>query len=818
MLFVDVIIPLSVPNLFTYAVDLSKSHEVEVGKRVVVPFGGNRLYTAIIRKIHQVEPQEYKAKQVEFVLDEAPIIKENQLRFWEWIAEYYMAPIGDVMQMALPSGFKLVSETKILLNSEHPDMDALDDKEYLVTEALLIQPILTIQEISSILGIKSVHAIIKSLLEKGIVLVEEEVQEKYTAKKEKYIRMGENCLTQNALQKALEELSRAPKQEDCLLSITVQKGFDFESFQIKKSTLTNDWGFGTNIINALKEKQFLEEFEVEVGRFEEFEGEILGIPELSDDQQKAFFEIHEGFSLEKPVLLHGVTGSGKTEIYFHIIKELVSAGKQVLYLLPEIALTTQLVKRLQTVFGEAVGVYHSKFNLNEKVEIWNDVLSNEGRFKVVVGARSSLFLPFSNLGGIIVDEEHESTFKQYDPAPRYHARDAAIYYSAVQKIPMLLGTATPSVESYYNARSNKFHLVELKCRFGGIQMPEILVADVQQERKQKTMRGLFSKLFLDHAKLAFERGQQIILFQNRRGYAPVLECDVCGHVEKCDRCDVSLTYHKTSNILRCHYCGFIREISISCAKCGSVETGFKGSGTEQIEEEFQKLFPKVKIQRMDLDTTRRKNAYEEIIQDFASGQIDVLVGTQMITKGLDFDNVALVGILNADQMLAFPDFRSHERAYQLMTQVAGRAGRRGSRGKVIIQSYNPWHSIIRNVVDYDYHSMYSSEILTRRNFYYPPFFRLIELTFKDKNKDLVEVVADGVTNGIRSELGNKRVLGPEFPVVSRINNLYHKNTLIKIDRDLSVQQAKLIIQKWIDKFKSDKAYRRVRVVADVDPN
>lgn len=818
MLYVDVIVPLSVPNYFTYSVPKEEEKAIQLGIRVVVPFGGKRLYTAVVRRQHSVAPKKYKAKPIEFVLDEVPIVAEQHLKFWDWISDYYMAPIGDVMQMALPSGFKLVSETKILLNAESPNMNDLDDKEYLVTEALMVQPILSIQEISEILGIKTIHPVIKSLLEKDIIQIEEEVQQKYSPKKKKYIRMGNECNNTENFQKALEALSKASRQEDCLLTLSAQKGFNYEDFRVAKTKVTNEWGFNTTIINELKKKHYIEEFEVEVGRIEAFNGTVNVLPELSEDQQRALHEIKEGFAHKRPTLLHGVTGSGKTEVYLHLIQELIDQDQQVLYLLPEIALTTQLVQRLQKVFGEQVGVYHSKFNLNEKVEIWEDIAKGNGRFKVVVGARSSLFLPFQNLGLIIVDEEHETTFKQLDPSPRYHARDAAIYLSAINKFPILLGTATPSIESFYNATSGKYQLVELKKRFGGIQMPEILVADVQKEKKQKLMKGLFSKLFLDHAKKAIENDEQIILFQNRRGYAPILECDVCGHVEKCERCDVSLTYHKHTNILRCHYCGYLKEVSISCGKCGSVETGFKGSGTEQIAEEFQKLFPKARIQRLDLDTTRRKNAYEDIIQSFAGGEVDVLVGTQMITKGLDFDEVSLVGVLNADQMLGFPDFRSHERAFQLMMQVAGRAGRRGKRGKVVIQSYNPWHSIIRNVVDYDYLSMYSSEILNRRNFYYPPFFRLIELTFKHKNKDLVEVVSDGVTQGIRSELGSKRVLGPEFPVVARINLFYHKKTLIKIDRDLSVISAKQIIQKWIDKFKNDKSYRSVRIIPDVDPN
>lgn len=819
MIFVDLIIPLSLPNLFTYFVPEEFEGELTVGKRVVVQFGKSKMYTGIIRTIHNNPPTNYQAKAIEYVLDDSPIVLENHLKLWEWISTYYMANIGDVMQMALPSGFKLVSETKVLLTDVPIDFDLLDDKEYLVVEALQIQPILSLIEISELLGIKSIHPIVKSLLEKEIILIEEEVQKKYKPKTESYIRINSKIYnSEESLSRAFELLSRAPKQEDVLLRLIGLPTFNFTDFKIKKSSFAKQFSLATGNIAKLVEKEILIDELVDSSRILNFDGHVEEMPLLDSKQEIALESVKEGFVQNKPVLLHGVTGSGKTEIYLHLIKKVIDEGKEVLYLLPEIALTAQLINRLQKVFGGAVGIYHSKFNLNEKVEIWNELNKPNGKFKIIIGARSSLFLPFNNLGLIIVDEEHENTYKQYDPAPRYHARDAAVYLSYVNKIPVVLGSATPSIDSYYNAKIGKYHLVELKTRYGGIAMPEIFCADVKEEKKKKIMKGLFSDLLLTHIQEALDNHEQVILFQNRRGYAPMLECDVCGHVEKCVRCDVSLTYHKHSNILRCHYCGYMQQISVSCSACGSVETGFKGSGTEQIQEEFAKLFPKAKLARLDLDTTKRKYAYQDIITDFEDREIDVLIGTQMLTKGLDFEHVSVVGVLNADQMLGFPDFRAFERAYQLMLQVSGRAGRREKRGKVIIQTYNPHHAVIRNVIDYDYLSLYNSEILIRKNFYYPPFFRLITITFKHKNQNLLDAAADGVTSGIKASLAEAAiVLGPEYPSIARINNFYHKKTMIKIPKNVAIVEVKNIIQQWIDKFKNDITYRSVRYNIDVDP-
>ena len=819
MNFADIIIPVSLPNLFTYFIPEELEESIFIGCRVIVPFGKNKLYTGIVKKIHHLPPKEYQAKGIEHVLDNHPIVLQNQLKLWDWIADYYMANIGDVMQMALPSGFKLVSETKILLSDNIVNFDELNDREFLVVEALQIQQLLSIQEISQILGIKSVQPIIKTLLEKGVIWIEEEVQQKFKAKIEDYISLNyQKFPNPESLQNAFQLIKKSAKQEDALLRLISLPTFNYNDFKIKKSSFCKDYQIDSSTVNQLIKKEILIFEAVTTDRIKNYQGNIQEIPVLSEIQNTALIQIKLGFEEQKPVLLHGVTGSGKTEIYFHLIQNALQQNKQVLYLLPEIALTSQLINRLQKVFGNEVGVYHSKFNIHERVEIWNDLLLPNGKFKIIIGARSALFLPFQNLGLIIVDEEHENTYKQFDPAPRYHARDTAIYLSFTQKIPIILGSATPSIDSYYNAKMGKYALVELNKRYGGISMPEIFCADLSKEKKQKTMHGLFSDLLYKEIEKALENKEQVILFQNRRGYAPILECDVCGHVEKCIRCDVSLTYHKHSNLLRCHYCGHMEELSVTCKACGSVETGFKGSGTEQIEEEFAKFFPNAKIARLDLDTTKKKYAYQEIISDFEDAKIDVLVGTQMITKGLDFNKVSVVGILNADQMLSFPDFRSFERAFQLMLQVAGRAGRRDKRGKVIIQSFQPHHSVIKNVMEYDYLSLYNSEILNRRNFYYPPFYRLICITFKHLNKNVLDAAAEGVSSGLRASLKDfALVLGPEYPAISRINNLYHKKTYIKISKKASITDIKSHIHQWINKLKSDNSYKQVRFNIDVDP-
>ncbi len=819
MVFIDVIVPVPLPGLFTYFAEEEIVHQLGVGKRVVVKFGRGKLYTAIIHTIHNNPPKNYQAKAIDFVLDDFPIVDEVQLKMWEWISSYYMCSLGEVMGAALPSGFKLVNETKVLLNeTQKTDLSNLSDKEYLVAEALQIQPVLSLDEISNILGIKSIHKIIKSLYEKNIIVLEDEIKEKYSPKIITFVDWNrQNYPTKESLNSAFELLKSAPKQQDLLLQILGDGDWKIDSFKIKRSQLIKKYNSTSPVVNGLVNKGVFTLTEEEEGRLSSYVGKIENSLELNQEQENAFQAIKKQFEQKDSVLLHGVTGSGKTEVYTKLIMDALAKGERVLYLLPEIALTTQIIKRLQRVFGDKVGVYHSKFNLNERVELWNEMLNPESKYKVILGARSSLFLPLKNLGLIIVDEEHENTFKQFDPAPRYHGRDLALVLSKMHKAKVLLGSATPSVESYFNAKTEKYGLVELTKRYGGIQLPEVQCGDLKGDKKKKRMVSLFTELLKNNMDEALEKGEQIILFQNRRGFAPMLECFTCGHIQQCKRCDVSLTYHKHSNLLRCHYCGYTEKVELTCTACGSVDTNMRGFGTEKIEEEVKKVFPKARVARMDLDTTRGKNSYQNLISKFEDKEVDILVGTQMVSKGLDFNNVSLVGVLNADQMLYYPDFRAFERAYQLMAQVSGRAGRKYKRGKVIIQSHNPHHNTIRDVMDNDYLNMYNSEILNRRNFLYPPFYRLIYLTFRHKERDVLDACCDTFASNLKSEIGNDRVLGPEYPGISRINNLYNKKIMIKAQKSLSIVQIKSKIKYWIDVFKKDSAFKYVRITVDVDP-
>lgn len=820
MVFVDLIIPVPLPNLFTYFVSEELESDLSVGKRVVVRFGRSKYYTALIRNIHSTPPTEYQAKAIEFVLDDDPIVTLHQLKLWDWMKGYYMCAPGDIMNAALPSGFKLISETRVLLNdAEETNLEGLTDQEFLIAEALQIQPILSLEEISSILGLKSIHGIVKTLLEKGVILLEEEVKERYKPKVETFVHLNcDNYPTESSLLDAFNVLKSAPKQEDLLMKIMGRSDFEFSNFKVKRSRLIKEAESTSAALNGLVKKGIIYLTEDTVDRLGKYEGEIQALPILSDDQQKAFNGLQEIHKTKDVALFHGVTGSGKTEVYIQMIQEAIDRGEQVLYLLPEIALTTQIIVRLQKIFGDSVGVYHSKFNLNERVELWNDLLKGEhSKFKIILGARSSLFLPFQKLGLVIVDEEHENTFKQFDPAPRYHGRDLAIVIANMFKAKVVLGSATPSVESYFNAKSGKYGLVELSKRFGGVQLPEVQCGDLKEDKKKKKMISLFTPILKLNIEEALERKEQVILFQNRRGFAPMLECFTCGHVQQCKRCDVSLTYHKHSNLLRCHYCGYVEQVQVTCAACGSVETDLKGFGTEKIEEEVKNVFPAAKVARMDLDTTRGKNAYQNLISQFEDREVDILVGTQMLTKGLDFDNVSLVGVLNADQMLHYPDFRAFERAYQLMAQVSGRAGRKQKRGKVIIQSHNPHHSTIRDVMDNDYLNMYNTELLNRRNFNYPPFYRLISLTFRHKDKNVLDACCEGYAMNIRAAIGEERVLGPEYPSIARINNYYNKKLLIKVEKELSITAIKNSIQHWMNVFRKDPSFKAVRIIVDVDP-
>ncbi|MFH1005018.1 MAG: primosomal protein N' [Bacteroidota bacterium] len=819
--FADVILPFALPNYFTYSVPLELIDNIKVGQRVVVQFGKAKLYTALVYNIHSIKPQLYKAKPIESILDIEPIVNKKQFDFWKWIADYYLCTIGDVMNAALPSGLKLSSETKILLSSMlYASSFKLSEEEILIYETLKQKETLTIDELAEIVNKKSVHTLVKSLLEKGIILVNEKLKEKFKPKIDTYVRLTSYSDNEENLKKIFDKLEKkAFKQLEILMEfIRLSDRYSKTKKEVKKSELLKKSEVSFSVINELVRKNIFEFYEKENTRLAAYESsEESKI--LSEEQQQSLRIIKDEWKNKDVVLFHGVTSSGKTEIYVKLIEETLQQGKQVLYLLPEIALTTQITNRIIKYFGDKIGVYHSRFNENERVEVWNKVLKFQGSdstFQIILGARSAIFLPYSNLGLIIVDEEHDSSYKQFDKSPQYNARDASIMLAKMHGAKVLLGSATPSLESYYNAQKKKYGFVQLLSRFSKIQMPEILVADIKEASKRKQMKSHFSPLLLENIQKALANKEQVILFQNRRGFSPYLECYTCGWIPQCKNCDVSLVFHKTSNQLRCHYCGYSINPPSCCAACGDANIKMKSFGTEKIEEDIQIFFPDASIARMDLDSTRSRFSYQQIISNFEEHNIDILVGTQMVTKGLDFDNVSTVGILHADIMMNFPDFRSHERSFQLMAQVSGRAGRKNKRGKVIIQAYSHQHPIIRHVINNDYSKMYEEELEQRKNFRYPPFYRLIELMVIDKELEKVYRVSDELAKKLKAKFGN-RVLGPEFPLIARMHNKYRKKILLKISRDESVYKAKSILTSLLNELKKEKENNLVRIQIDVDP-
>jgi primosomal protein N' (replication factor Y) len=814
-LFVEVILPLAISRNYTYRVPFEMNDAVAAGKRVVVQFGKSKLYTAIISAISEHAPEKYEAKYIIEILDDRPVVTQRQLQFWHWIAEYYMCNEGEVMNAALPSALKLASETKVMLNREFEyDKASLNDKEYLITEALSIQPELTISDIVKLLGQKTVMPILKTLFEKNIINIAEEVSERYKPRRKTYIILNPVYHHQDSLRELFGILEkRAPKQADAVLAyIKLSR----QQKAISKNELIEESGSGDSSIKSLIEKEvfFAEEKNISRLSYEEDEDAITNFV-LSDAQQLAFQEVKQHFEQKDVVLLHGVTSSGKTQIYIRLIEEMMAKGKQVLYLLPEIALTTHIIERLRIYFGANIGVYHSRFNDNERVEVWQKVLNNE--YKVVLGARSSVFLPFQDLGLIIVDEEHETSYKQYDPAPRYNARDAAIYLANIHQGKVLLGSATPSFETYHNARSNKYGLTELMERFGGVKLPLIEVVSISKEMKQKTMQSHFTSVLMLDMEQALANKEQVILFQNRRGYAPVLMCKVCAYTPKCINCDVSLTYHKHSGKLHCHYCGYKEDTPSVCPACGSTHLEYKGFGTEKVEDELSVLMPEVRLARMDLDTTRSRNSLQTILNNLEEKKIDILIGTQMVAKGLDFADVTVIGIINADSLLKYPDYRANERSYQMLAQVSGRAGRRGKQGKVVIQTYDPSHRVIKQVIENDYADLYVTEMEERKNFKYPPYYRIINLDVKHKNPEVLYNQAEYLANELRKHFGD-RVIGPESPLINRIRNYYIKSIMLKFERDaISIVKAKALIREVITQFQTTKLSKGSIVQPDVDP-
>lgn len=811
MLFADVIVPLPVAGMFTYHVPQEFREVVGIGKRVVVQFGARKMYTALIGRIHDSEPELHKPKPILEVLDDDPVVNPRNIEFWKWVSQYYMCALGEVMNAAMPQGLKLDSETNIAL---HPDWDEdeskLDNAQFIVMEALRIKKTLSVHQIEKITRRKTVHQLIKSLIEKNAVYAFEKLVEKYKPKTESYIELAPEFGDEELLNKTLDELNKARRQQEALLAF-LQAG----AAEIKKAELIEKSGISSAALKQLIQKGIFHEQKKEVDRL--WWDEVVSEKKefvLSEAQKKSLAEIQQWFERKDVVLFHGVTSSGKTQLYMEFMKEAISNGKQVLYLLPEIALTTQLIRRLKEVFGETIGVYHSKFSMNERVEIWNKLLRKE--YKAVIGARSALFLPFSNLGLIVVDEEHDPSFKQFDPAPRYNARDAAIYLAHEVGAKVLLGTGTPSLESYENARQGKYGFVKLTERYGGVQLPQIVIVNLREETQKRRMKSIFSWTLLDEIKSTLEKKEQVILFQNRRGFAPYLSCYNCGWIPKCVNCDVSLSYHKQINSLRCHYCGYSTEIIPKCLECESSDIRIRGFGTEKIEEEIKIFFPDAGVVRLDIDSAKTRQSYEQIIHDFENRRFDILVGTQMVTKGLDFDSVSLVGVLSADQLLGFPDFRANERGFQLMQQVSGRAGRKGHASKVIIQAFDAGHAVLDFVLHNDFEKFIYREMNFRKEFRYPPFSRLIHFVLKHKER---KTVADAARDFVKllAEKFEGNILGPVTPPIGMVKNLHLQDVLLKMWKGAALQQNKNHILDSIAKMRQNPDWRAVRVEIDVDP-
>ncbi len=819
-LFAQVILPLSLHDAYTYAVPHTLHKDIAVGKRVIVQFGKKKMYAALVLALSEEKPSHEELKEIQQVLDEHPIVLPTNFKLWHWIAQYYCCTLGDVFRAALPTGLKLESKSRVLPTGADVEVQ-LSDKEDLLMRTLE-QEVFYLADLERKLGANFSYSDLKSLVQKKLVCIEEKVNAKYKPKTESYIRLHPGIVSEQTLAQKAEELTRAKKQLKLLYHFCERiKAFEENALpEIGRKELLEETDFTPAQLKALVKKKFLVEYQKQVSRIEEEKINQASINLLNKYQEKALSEIKQAFENKQVALIHGITASGKTEIYIHLIDELLKTGRQALYLVPEIALTTQIIQRLKNVFGNKVGIYHSRLNSQERVEIWEKVLRFEQQpnrgYQVILGARSAVFLPFSKLGIVIVDEEHENSFKQLDPAPRYNARDMAVIMGYQNNARVLLGSATPSFESYYNALAGKYGLVNLFKRHSDMELPQIIVADLKRAYKRKEMRSILTPQLYERMNEALDKNEQIILFQNRRGYSPYVECFNCGHIPKCRNCDVSLTYHKYKRRLNCHYCGFSYQMPNQCDECGSPEIKTRGFGTEKIEDEIKQLFRNARISRMDLDTTQTKNAFANIIKKLEEKKTDILIGTQMVTKGLDFDHVSVVGILNADNLINFPDFRAHERAYQLLSQVAGRAGRKHKQGTVILQTSQPEHPLIEMIQNQDYQRALNTQFEERKLFKYPPFYRLMKIVVKHKNVDTVSRVAGLVAQLLRN---NKQlmVLGPEFPLISRIQLWHQKEIWVKMNKNIQLDTLKNQITATIQQVKQQPMNSNCIINIDVDP-
>ena len=810
--YIKVVLPLALPKNYIYSVPEHLVNKIKFGIRVEVPLR-NKFYSGLVVELYDenFDPG-YRTKNILSVIDELPVIKKSHFELWKWIAEYYVCSVGQVMNVALPSGLKMSSETKIeLIPGEEADHFDLEDDEYMVYEALRIQSSLNLNEIREILNKKSVYPVINSLLNKNLINIREEMIKNYKPKKIKYIKLHSTHINDTDLLEAFELTKRSKHQTNALLAF-VQLNKDQK--EITKESLKKLAEVDSTVIKKLVEKGIFEEYEKTISRLKPFAEESHDLPELSQAQQNIIREIDNIFKTKNHVLLHGVTGSGKTRIYQEYIKRTIDSGGQVLFLVPEIGLTTHLINRLAEVFGKDVYVFHSKLNQNERVEIWNAVKNGK---PIILAARSGIFLPFDNLKLIIVDEEHDNSYKQQNPAPRYNARDLSAYIGSVDDIKVIFGSATPSIESYYNTQTEKYGYVRLDQRFGNVSMPEIRIVDMRIKSILLPNNSKYSIPLTSMIQQTLNKDEQILLFQNRRGYSPTMVCNKCGWHSQCPNCDVSMTYHKYTNELKCHYCGHRENVPGTCPQCGSANLVFLGYGTEKIENELKNIFPDAKVRRMDMDTVRTKNDVEKIMAEFEAKQIDILVGTQMITKGLDFDHIGLVGVIDIDRLMQFPDFRANERAFQLVLQVGGRAGRRKKQGMVIIQTHYPGHPMINDILNTDYFSFIDRELSERKIFNYPPFTRLIEIIIMHKKPDKCSKAAFKLANELKIHLKN-RVVGPAVPGISRIRGFYQYRIMIKLEKSgLNLSKIKNYIIESKNKVLRNEGLKSVRIKINVDP-
>ncbi|HDJ33625.1 MAG TPA: primosomal protein N' [Bacteroidetes bacterium] len=817
-LYADVVLPLPIGKFFTYSLPSSIRAKAGAGQRVVVPFGKRKFYTGLIWQVHNHKPEGYELRDIHALLDEEPLVHSLQREFWKWLSDYYMCSLGEVFKAALPSGLKLESESRILAVPGFSAEELPDEECRKLWQEISNQKYLSFREAERLLPGSQRFRIINRLVSAGAVRIEEHLREKYRPLTEPFLVLGPEWQQEEKLCSLLNRLERAPAQSSTLLEYLRISGFRGKGkpLPVAKKSLLKQRQVSEASLMALRKKGVLELREFEKSRVDWWEAARKEPALLTEPQRQAMQRIKESWTRQDVVLLHGVTSSGKTEIYIHLIEEQLREGKQVLYLLPEIALTGQIITRLRRVFGNRVGIYHSRFSDAERVETYQSVRKHNG-FPLVLGVRSSVFLPFQNLGLVIVDEEHENTYKQFDPAPRYHARDTAIYLAGLHGAKILLGTATPSLESWYNATTGKYGMVELPERYTEIRMPEIVLVNTREAYRKKQMKSHFSPVLLKEMERVLDNGEQIILFQNRRGFSPYLECQMCGHVPRCKHCDVSLTYHQKIGRLICHYCGYSIPVPKTCPACSQAALQTRGFGTEKVEDEIAAFFPKARIARLDLDATRSRRNYERILEDFEQQKIDILVGTQMISKGLDFDHVKLVGILHADNMLNFPDFRAFERSYQLMTQVSGRAGRKDTPGKVVLQTAQPGHPVITDLLNQDHRHFYHSQLEERKQFRYPPFSRLIRFTLKHKDPDLLKRAARELVSSLEKKFPG-RVMGPEAPLVSRIQNLYLQQVLLKLEKDHTLAASKRLAEQSVSRLTEMRQYRLLQVHPDVDPH